>query len=494
MKVVTYIRVSTKDQEGNSPDSQRRVLVDYARGHKYSIAREFRETGSAYEPGRPEFRKMIQFLKSRRDVQGVLVYKIDRIARNLRDFVDLDDLEDVRLISATEALGDGASGHLMAVVQAGFARFFSEQLSERVKLGMETKVRKGVWTTNAPLGYLNDRETKGITPDPQKALLVVEMFEKYVGTSMSLRDLVEWANRRGFRGRTGKPLVKSVIHRMLSNQAYIGMIPWHGEILEGIHTSLISKALFRRAQDKLKGRGSPQARVEYPYRRLLVCGHCGCTLTASTAKKKYIYYRCTGGRGECPQSRIYIRQRDLGEILLPVVEGVHITRKRGMELLSLLADSKKAREDVAQRRVKSLQDEAAKIAAWREALYVDKVECKVTEERWMELDSKWRTQLDEIERDIALAKDSRKPERDNLERALELLERAPELYSRQGDEERARLLRVLVWNCRLSGRNPDPVYRKPFASVVDAKGSHSLYARRDSNPQPPVPKTGALSS
>ncbi len=84
-----------------------------------------------------------------------------------------DDTEmvGIEVISATERLPANSTGELMGGMQAVFARFYSAQLSERVALGLETKAKKGYWPTYAPSGYVNDRLTNGISPDPVSAPL-----------------------------------------------------------------------------------------------------------------------------------------------------------------------------------------------------------------------------------------------------------------------------------------------------------------------------------
>jgi len=144
-KVVAYIRVSTDEQaHGYSIPSQQQVLQDYAAGHELAVVEEFVESESAYKPGRPEFERMLTYLRRHRDVSGVLCYKIDRIARNLHDYSELSEMDGITIISATEALPDNSTGRLIGTVQAAFSRYFSDQLGERIQLAMETKARSGV--------------------------------------------------------------------------------------------------------------------------------------------------------------------------------------------------------------------------------------------------------------------------------------------------------------------------------------------------------------
>ena len=493
-KVVAYIRVSTEEQakHGYSIEAQRQVLKDYADGHDLAVQEWYVESQSAHKPGRPQFRVMVDYLKAHPTVDGVVCYKIDRLARNLRDYSELSEMEGVQIISATESLPENASGQLMATVQAAFAKYFSDQLSERVKLGMATKAQKGLWPTNAPIGYFNDQVTKGLTIDSERAPLVQEMFEKYVGSDMSLNALRVWAKDRGLRSRGGAVLTKSTIHRMLQNHAYYGKVHWAGEVYDGVHQPLISKSLFDRAQERLRGKSHPLTKRHFAYRGLLYCGYCGCKITAGLHKGKYIYYRCTHAKGKCEQG--HIREDRLSELLYPVVEGVHLSEEEIAGLLTMFDQEKEQRRHSREQRREKLQRELVALNGRKEKVYIDKLDGKISEERWLDLDRQWEKQAEVIEQQLASLEEPKETLRDDVRGAFELLQRAPELYLQKNHDEKAELLRLLVFNCKLRGETVEPIYRKPFEGVAVGRKTGNWYARRDSNPQPPVPKTGALSS
>ena len=493
-KVVAYIRVSTEEQakHGYSIESQRQVLQDYATGHDLAVQEWYVESQSAHKPGRPEFRRMVDYLKAHPTVDGVVCYKIDRLARNLRDYSELSEMEGVQIISATESLPENASGQLMATVQAAFAKYFSDQLSERVKLGMQTKAQKGLWPTNAPIGYFNDPVTKGLTIDPKRAPLVQEVFEKYVSSDMSLNALRLWARDRGLRSRRGAVLTKSTLHRMLQNHAYYGLVSWGGETYEGVHQPLISKELFDRAQARLKGKSTPLTKRHFAYRGLLECGYCGCKITAGLHKGRYIYYHCTHAKGKCEQGNV--REERLSDALYQVVEAVHLSKEEIADLLNAFDEKKEERRASKAQRRTELQRELTTIRGRKEKVYIDKLDGKISEERWLDLDGQWDKQIQLIEQQVASLDEPHETLRDEVERAFQLLQRAPELYLQRNHDERAQLLRLLVFNCKLRGETVEPIYRKPFEGVAIGKQTGNWYARRDLNPQPPVPKTGALSS
>jgi len=467
-KAVGYVRVSTAGQEdGFSPEAQKMCLRDYAKCHDIKIVKYFRETHSAYRPGRPVFEEMVGFLEERQDIGAVVVYKLDRLARNIQDFARMKALKSVRIISATEQLGDDAPGRLLSVMMGAFAEFFSDQLSERASLGMKTKASNGMWPSSAPTGYLNDANTKTIVPDPIRAPLVVALFERCAQTRMSLQALTEWAEGQGLRTRRGGAFRKSGIHKLLHNSVYWGPFSYGGKLYEGTHEPLITKALFDRVQERLAERSHSFTKRSFPYRGLLTCAYCGCKVTAAYAKKaRYIYYRCTHGRGSCDQN--YIRQDRLSEQLLSVVEGVHLSEDQLPDLIPLIQDSEGESKRIRDQRIAALNVRRQKLEERCDAAYRDKLDGHVTEDRWRELDQRWSAEALAAEEEIDKLLSDEMSRMDDPRETLRLLNRAPELYLLQSHEERARLLDALIWNCRLSNESADPTYRSPFDLIANS--------------------------
>ena len=486
-KVVAYIRVSTEEQaqHGYSIEVQEQVLRDYAKGHDLEIVESFVESESAYKPGRPLFAQMVEYLEGHRPVTAVLCYKIDRISRNMSDYSFLVEKLGVEILSATEQLPSNATGRLMGDMQAAFSRYFSAQLSERVKTAMEAKARKGLYPSLAPLGYRNDPVTRTIVPDPEAAPLLRELFETYANTDISLVQLVQWAGKRGLKSREGNPLRKSTIHKLLTNPIGVGIVRWGEITAKGQHAPIIPQYLFERVQEKLHGRGHIQGKHEFPFRGLLVCSYCGCRITASIIKGKYVYYHCTHGRGKCRQP--YIRQEALSQRLQSIVDGVRIPEEVVARLLEEIRQGEEAREASIRSRLEQLETEAKELERRRTGAYVDKLDGALAEDRWRQLERAWSSQVDLIEQErLRLEGSLMRSGTDDAREAFELLEMASELFSEQPYEEQAKAMRILVSNCTLAGENVEPNYKKPFDLVAEGVRTADWYAREDSNLRPAV--------
>lgn len=480
-RVVAYIRVSTEEQaeHGYSIDGQRQLLRDYARGHDLEIVEEYVESHSAFKPGRPQFQLMVKRIAADKSVRAILCYKTDRLARNMTDYALLTEQLTMEIVSVTEQLPNNSMGLMMGNVTAAFSAFSSHQLSERVALGMETKARKGLWPSAAPTGYINLGKGQGIAPDPARADLVRQLFETYARTGISVEDLTTWAQDHGLTSRQGGALRRSAIHKLLMNPIYVGTVRWRDVQHEGTHAPLVSRALFDRVQEKLRGRGHSQTKPEFPYRGLVVCGRCGCQITAAVAKGKYVYYRCTGARGACRPE--YIRQDRLGEQLAAVVRGVEMTAEQVEALLNAMHERRGEREAEKERGLQKLRRRLETVTRRRDAAYEDKLDGKLSEERWLEMDRKWATEIFQVKCEMETLAVTAEPSVDDVQATLELLQRAPELYLRQNDQQRARLLRALVWNCQWEDGKVVPIYRRPFDLVAKGLTSANWYPGQESN-------------
>ncbi|MBM4082041.1 MAG: recombinase family protein, partial [Planctomycetes bacterium] len=189
MKVVVWARVSSREQkEGYSLDAQLRANREKARREGWTVVQEFVIAESAKRGAeRAEFNRMLAWVKKharRAGIEAILSHKLDRVCRNMRDAVRLQELEDecgVRLAFVENQFGPGAAGALSFNVMAAVAQYYSDNLRSEVLKGMDEKVRQGWLPANAPFGYRNvkDAPDEPIQPDPKTAPTVVRIFSLY---------------------------------------------------------------------------------------------------------------------------------------------------------------------------------------------------------------------------------------------------------------------------------------------------------------------------
>ncbi len=181
MKYILYVRKSTEGEERQalSIESQIIELKEFATKEKLEIVASFQEAKTAKEPGRTKFAEMINLLESG-VADGILAWHPDRLARNSIDggkivyLLDIGKLKDLKFPSFW--FDNTPQGKFMLNIAFGQSKYYVDNLSENIKRGNRQKLRKGLWPSFAPIGYLNNHQTKGIDIDKEKAPLVKKSF------------------------------------------------------------------------------------------------------------------------------------------------------------------------------------------------------------------------------------------------------------------------------------------------------------------------------
>jgi DNA invertase Pin-like site-specific DNA recombinase len=309
-----YIRVSTQKQgQGVSLQEQRAAIERYAEHRSLNIKDWFEERETAAKRGRPIFGQMLR--KLRKGVaDGVIIHKIDRSARNLKDWADLGELIDggYDVHFATESLDlNSRGGRLSADIQAVVAADYIRNLREETRKGFYGRLRQGLYPMRAPIGYLDCGGGKPKVPDPVLAPLVREAFELYATGRYSLLTLKDEVTKRGLRNHAGKPLTLNGIATLLHNPFYAGImrIDRTNETFVGVHTPIISPTLFKRVESIIDGRYAPKTQKHFfLFRRMFTCGFCEYSLTGEL-QKGHTYYSCH--TRDCPTTGVreeYVEQ------------------------------------------------------------------------------------------------------------------------------------------------------------------------------------------
>lgn len=183
----------------------------------------------------------------------IIVWKLDRFARNRYDSAHYKTLlrkNGVKVISATEAISDGAEGILLESMLEGMAEYYSVELAEKTLRGMteNTLACKSNGGT-LPIGYVTDNE-QHYQIDPVTAPLVVEAFTRYT-EGAAMKDIAREFNARGIRSKRGTEISINTITSMLHNRKYIGEYRFKDVVIPNGVPAIVSQELFDRVQERM---------------------------------------------------------------------------------------------------------------------------------------------------------------------------------------------------------------------------------------------------
>lgn len=314
MNIVIWARVSSREQkEGYSIDAQLRADRNKADHEGWKVVHEFVVAESAKRGAeRKTFNEMLQWVKrnaKRQKIAAILSHKLDRVCRNMRDAVRLQELEDtcgVQLAFVENEFGPGPAGALSFNVMAAVAQYYSDNLRTEVLKGIDERVRQGWPTGTAAFGYRNvpsDRN-EPVQPHPDKAKTVLRIFELYSSGRYTFQSLAKRLREEGHTYSASQPRFhRTVLSYILNNRIYIGDIKRRDRYFPGKHRPLIDRTTFRQCQDILNGKNRKSAviRPEHPLAGgLFRCEYCGALITGERIRRRlrsggirvHHYYRC----------------------------------------------------------------------------------------------------------------------------------------------------------------------------------------------------------
>ena len=212
---------------------------------------------------------MIAFLKATPSCHTILVEKTDRLYRNFRDYGTIEDLGvTIHFVKENTVLAPDSrsSEKFMHNIKVVLARNYVDNLSEKVKKGLNEKAEQGHWPDVAHVGYVNNRVTRRIDVDPVRGPLIARVLELYATGEHSLKLLAKRAYEIGLRHcRSDRRMTISELHRMLQDPIYVGDFKWRGKVRKGSHEPLVTRATFERVQEVLGGKPRPRNKRKHVF-------------------------------------------------------------------------------------------------------------------------------------------------------------------------------------------------------------------------------------
>lgn len=325
MTGVIYARYSTDNQREESIEGQLRECKAFAEKNGIQIIDTYIDRAmSAKTDNRPDFQKMIKD-SAKQQFETVIVWKLDRFARNRYDSAHYKSIlkrNNVRVLSATEAISQGAEGIILESVLEGMAEYYSAELAEKVIRGQtENALSCRFNGGTVPVGY--NIVNQHFVVNNEVAPLVLSAYEMY-DDGKTMQEIADDLNVKGLRNTRGTKLTINTVSNLLTNRRYIGEYSYRDILVPDGIPAIVPKDLFNRVQERIaKNKKSParhRADEEYILSTKLYCGKCMTFMDgeSGTARNKetYRYYKCLSAKRKRGCDKKAVKKKWIEDIVI----------------------------------------------------------------------------------------------------------------------------------------------------------------------------------
>ncbi len=534
---VILARVSSKAQEdeGYSLDSQLKLLQNYCDRKGLGVVKTFKiaETASKQQ-SRRIFQELLAFI-SEQNIYHLTVEKTDRLTRNMRDAVAIDDWLEADNQRMLHAVKENLQLHKEAKSDVKFmwnihlavAKKYADNLREEAMKGWAEKLAQG-WSPGVPPpGYktvVQDGKRIHVI-DQQKAPLIQRLFQRYLEPNQTIATICDEMKAKGLLTSRGRIYTKSGVHLLLKNPFYIGTIRFWDREYPGSQEPLIDKQLFAAVQHKMSQGRPPRYHTHNPLlKNMINCANCGGTITWQKQKGRY-YGMCQRKTGNCVGKRL-LREDRVEEIIINKLGELVCPSATIMDWVvgELESDYHTAIDDRAEVE-QSLRTKLNRLEKMDEILYDDKLADEISLERYQQKHKEITAKIDEIKLQQSNLSTEISQRHQKFVSILKLAQRAPEIYKQKEDNSDKRTVLIKLFESMSANGDSVSVNYSKLTKVIAAKSEESRcimqtlklanktckndvnnsgdaeldaalrpvwLGRRDSNPRMPVPKTGAL--
>lgn len=500
-KYFLYARKSSEseDRQMASIDDQIAEAKKLAERYNIKVVDIISESKSAKEPGRIGFNTMLRRIQ-KGEAQGILTWKLNRLARNPIDGGQISWMLQQNIIKHIQTFErdyNPSDNVLLMQVEFGMANQYVKDLSLDVKRGMRQKAERGWFpTTRLPVGYIhNPIHNLGVGDEivihNERFQILKKLWKLLLTGKYSIADLKRKGDAIGLKNKQGKVYSKNTYYSIFTNEFYSGYYYWrngNGDVVrfQGKHKIMISYSEFQKVQIILQGGILPitkNAKHDYPYRGIIKCGECGCTVVpdhkiqAICTKCKYkfsinrrsdcpkcktelsemnkpsiiniLYYHCNKIKGECSQGSI--RKEEIDISIEKELKKISITKELhswGLEALKQRNENEKEEKN----KIRELKTRKTEIEERIAGLINIRADGEINSEQFNLSMSKNQKELGAIEREIEEMTRQYIEWYEEKKKDLDFALNAPKTFKKGDDSLKMSILKDLVSNLTLLDR------------------------------------------
>ena len=498
MKAVILARVSTKEQEdGHSLDAQISNLRQYADRNNFQIIKQFTAIESSTKGERPEFMRMIDFIKAQKEKIALIVDTVDRLQRSFKETPVLNELcqkevLELHFVKEGNVLNKDSNSmqKLMWNMGVVMAQSYTDSLSDNVKRSIKQKLSQGEWIGPAPLGYLNvpdiEKRKNTIILDPERAFLVKNLFQEYSKGIYSVAELTRKANDWGLTTRKGARVYTQTIHTLLQKPFYYGMMEVKGQLYPHSYDPLISKELFDACQDAREGRGRNQAivKTKYPYifRGLIKCAVSGRLVSCDLKKGKHIYLISRDPAN--PDRKLYTKEDIILDQARDIFASIQIPEELLSEILESLKKIHKNEQDYYHASITALNKEHGILTKRLDVLLDEYLDKSITKDMYDRKHGQLIQRRQEVQEQLERHNSGDEEFRMAVSTLVSVASKALDIFDRSTTDEKRQLIGYVFSNLELKGAKLYYTLKMPFDLLVNLSSYKEWLLEQDSNLRP----------
>lgn len=484
MKAVILARVSTlrQEKEGLSlKDIQLPELRTYAEKRDLEVVKEFVFSESADYKIRKKFNEMIDFVKNNKDIKAIISYRVDRITRNYRDAVKIDELrlecdKEIHFVYDHLVINKDSVGRDIQDwdLKVFLAKQYLNRLKEDASNSAKSKLSRNEYPGKAPYGYRNvvrEDGSKWIEIEQSEAPVVAKMFEWYSTGCYSML-LVRTKIKEVFN----LDFSKGKIDFILKNPFYSGTMLYDGQEYLHNYDRIITPELFEKVQLVKAGYKKKHykfAGLPFAYRGLLKCTECGCQITPERKIKKsgniYYYYHCTQYHGN--HNAEWLTEDDLTKQFSAIFSKLQMPKDVVDDIANTLKGSHKEKSAFHQELLTRYQTDYKKYENRIERAWEDKIDGSITESYYEKKRKEYRAKQKEINTKLSKLQTADEEYYITSSYLLRLASNASELFESSEPHEKRLFLKMTLQNLELNGKIVRYDWINPFDKIA-------LYASR----------------
>lgn len=488
-----FCRVSSSKQANNySPEAQERLGREYASQQGLTITRVFQVVETASKKAkRQKWAEYLEYVR-RGPEKHALVATVDRALRNFADLPEVSELQKkyrktVHFFLEGLVL-DGAHASttdLRLGISAAVAVWYAGELAEKTRRGIDQKALKGEWPNHAPFGYLNDKTSKRLIIDPDKARWVKRIKELSAEARHSLDSIVDQILAEGCT-LYGRRIHRTLIERTIRNPIYTGRFDWppgSGNWIQGTHEPIVSWELHQAAVAGLERKTrSRQRKHDFVLAGMIRCGSCpqSRSIVFEIKKGRFVYGHCAGNRcitingvkvPACPKAE-FVRLETIEEQLMGALESIYISEAQAQHVLDLLSKEAGPGQARNETQMAILRGQMTKLEERMAKAYTDKLDGKVDEDFWSEQQKRWGDEKVRIQEALRRI-ESEGPSSviSNARKVLELAKNIVPAYKSAKAWEKRGILNFVCSNLKLTGKKLDVTMKTPFDLLAEGRVS-----------------------